>query len=1197
MALSPSPASPHEPPVPPDCPFCSPRAEQVFHEGELVRGLWDAFPVSPGHALLVTRRHVPTWFEATDAERAELTAATLLARQTILRHYPAEGFNLGVNAGEVAGQTVPHLHLHVIPRVPGDVPDPRGGVRHVIPGKANYLAPGAAGPHPRLLTRGEEEPLLGHLRLDIDRAQQLDVAVAFVMPSGVERLYSHFQDLLARGGTLRLVTGDYLGITDPGALRRLLDLGLGYAPQQLQLRVFSRAGTSFHPKAYLCRAHGGEGVAYVGSSNLSRSALEEGVEWNYRIVTSRDRAGFGQAVEAFESLFQHPSTQALDAQWVDRYETRRRTAVAMPPVVDAEMERVEPPPPPNAIQRRALAALEETRARGNRAGLVVLATGLGKTWLSAFDSDRPEFRRVLFVAHREEILDQALKTFRRIRPSAHFGRYSGQEKAPRADILFASIQTLGRQAHLDHFDPRAFDYIVVDEFHHASAKTYRRLLEHFEPAFLLGLTATPERSDGGDLLQLCGENLVFRCDLVDGIRRELLCPFHYFGVPDEVDYRNIPWRSTRFDEEALTSAVATQARAQNILEQWRSRGGARTLGFCVSQRHADFMRDYFKERGVRCAAVHSGPTSAPRASSLERLAAGELQVVFAVDMFNEGVDLPAIDTVMMLRPTESQILWLQQFGRGLRRSEGKSHLTVIDYIGNHRTFLLKPRALLGLPTGNDRELSAALERLQHGEWELPPGCEATYELKALDLLRGLLRLPKAGDALRTYYEDFRERHGERPTATEAHHDGYAPRSARKSYGSWLGFVRAMGDLSPAAQAALETASGFLDALEVTQMTKSYKMLVVQALLNRDALPGTLAIEELVSEVRRLAERSAQLRADVGDALQSPSALRTLLERNPIDAWTGAKGTGGRAYFAYDGSTLRSTVDVSEDARPELQGLARELVDWRLAEYLGREGVEQAAEGFMVKVNQSGGRPILFPLERDKVQGIPEGWTKVEVDGNTYDANFVKVALNVVRKPGEEQNELPAILRTWFGPDAGQPGTNHLVACEPAGEGYRLKPVGKQREVTLEPWREYSREQIPALFGLQFSEAIWNSGFVATEKHLFLLVTLEKGAMTENFKYSDRFLDPLAFQWQSQNRTAKDSKHGRALKNHVASGVQVQLFVRAQKKRTSGSAAPFIYCGPVTFASWQGEKPITIHWALSEPVPHRLGDVLRVPRGG
>ena len=587
------------------------------------------------------------------------------------------------------------------------------------------------------------------------------------------------------------------------------------------------------------------------------------------------------------------------------------------------------------MQREALAALKRTRAEGNSAGLVVLGTGMGKTYLAALDSARPEYRRVLFVAHREEILAQAMRTFRMKRHDAHFGHYTGTDKDPAADVLFASIQTLGRMRHLQVFERDAFDYIVVDEFHHACASTYRRLIEYFQPRFLLGLTATPERTDGGDLLALCQENLVYRCDFIDGIRRGLLCPFHYFGVPDDVDYANIPWRNSRFDEEELTKAVATQARAQNALEQYRDKAGKRALAFCCSTRHADFMAEFFRNEGIRVAAVHSAEGSDPRAGSLERLRDGNLDVIFAVDMFNEGVDVPAIDTVMMLRPTESAILWLQQFGRGLRIAKGKDHLRVIDYIGNHRTFLLKPQTLFQLQRAGDAEIDRVLNQLQAGEVDLPPGCEVTYDLRAVDIIRGLLRLRGGEEALRLYYEDFRERHGQRPRAVEAYHDGYAPRSARKAYGSWIRFVDAMGDLAAEDREFLQTHGAFLDALDITPMTKSYKMLVLLGMLNEDAFPGSISIDALADRFAELAGRSAKLRAEVGPAMEDRAQLRRLIEENPIPAWSGGKGTGDVRYFAYEDGIFRTLKPVPEKGRPVLQQLTRELAEWRLAEYLAR----------------------------------------------------------------------------------------------------------------------------------------------------------------------------------------------------------------------------------------------------------------------
>ena len=607
-----------------NCPFCNIEDTRIFHRGDLIVGIWDNFAVSDGHALLVPTRHVATWFDATDPERAELLKSIDIARNTIARMHSPDGFNIGFNVGQAAGQTVFHLHVHVIPRYRGDVPDPTGGVRNVIPGKANYLKDKASlfddFPHKRALVTGGDDPLLPHILAEIDLADRVDMAVAFVQRSGVRRVIEHLRDLLNRGGKLRFLTGDYMDITDPDAIAPILDL-VG----DKQLRVYESQRTSFHPKAYLFYRPDGVRTAYIGSSNLSESALEQGIEWNYRSTSSEGANEFAEIAGAFEELFSHQATHPIDEQWLNSYRDRRRppsTALGIGLPLEDALE----PPEPNQAQKAALAALLDSRARGNEAGLVVLATGLGKTWLSAFDSTSDDFHRVLFVAHREEILNQAIRTFRRIRPTASLGRYTGEEKTPSADVVFASIQTLGRATHLNRFDAAAFDYIVVDEFHHAAAVTYRRLIDHFTPKFLLGLTATPERTDGGDLLALCQENLVYRQDLMEGIRAELLCPFHYFGVPDEVDYKNIPWRSSRFDEKKLTEAVATNKRAENTLEQYSKRAGNRTLAFCCSQRHADFMANYFETSGVRARAVHSGPNSAPRAASLEHLDSGELDV-------------------------------------------------------------------------------------------------------------------------------------------------------------------------------------------------------------------------------------------------------------------------------------------------------------------------------------------------------------------------------------------------------------------------------------------------------------------------------------------------------------------------------------------------------------------------------------------
>jgi superfamily II DNA or RNA helicase/HKD family nuclease/diadenosine tetraphosphate (Ap4A) HIT family hydrolase len=679
------------------CPFCSVDESRIAFSNDCVIAIWDGFPASPGHLLIIPRRHTPAWTNLSSSEKAATWSAIEQCQKLISEHFHPDGFNVGFNEKSAAGQTVFHFHLHIIPRYEGDVADPRGGVRHVIPSKANDHILLGAPIHQKLVTGGDD-PLLPHLLLHLDGSTTCDIAVAFLLDSGARMIVAHLRDFLARGGQARILVGDYLDVTEPAALRRLNDLS-----GDLTVRVYESRDRGFHLKTYIFQTDV-EGIAFVGSSNLSASALTTSVEWNYKVISRHERAGFSEIMVGFEDIFNCYDAVRADEPWICRYEARRLTADWRGAGV-AE----EPPVPmvaPHSIQQQALRALEETRREGFSAGLVVLATGLGNTWLSAFDSGQAQFRRVLFVAHREEILNQAIDNFRQVRPTASIGQMIGSQKDTTADLVFASVQTLGRIENLKTFGAAYFDYIIIDEFHHAAATTYRRIIDYFEPKFLLGLTATPERMDGGDLLALCQENLVFDASVPDGISAGLLCAFQYWGVPDVVDYANIPWRNARFDPTELTAAVATEARAQNALEQFRKHGAQRCIAFCCSQRHANFMAEFFNARGVRSVAVHAGNESAPRTTSLRHLADGEIDVIFSVDMFNEGVDVPNIDTVLMLRPTESTVIWMQQFGRGLRIAPDKPFLKVIDYIGNHRSFLMKLRSVAALADRNANSIGS-----------------------------------------------------------------------------------------------------------------------------------------------------------------------------------------------------------------------------------------------------------------------------------------------------------------------------------------------------------------------------------------------------------------------------------------------------------------------------------------------------------
>jgi hypothetical protein len=568
-------------------------------------------------------------------------------------------------------------------------------------------------------------------------------------------------------------------------------------------------------------------------------------------------------------------------------------------------------------------------------------------------------------------------------------------------------------------------------------------------------------------------------------------------------------------------------------------------------------------------------------------------VLCAVDMFNEGVDVPELDTVMMLRPTESQILWLQQFGRGLRRSDPDKRLTVIDYIGNHRAFLLKPQALFGLPPG-DREVFNLLERLDGGTAELPPGCEVTYDLEVKNILRALLRLNGSSvETLARRYQDFRDSLGVRPTAVEMFREGYNPRAMRPSFGSWLGFVGSEEGLTIDEDGAYQAAKQFLEALETTEMSRSYKMLVLLAILNRNQMPGSVSLADLAEEIASLGHRDPRIAEDLGQSFSDPPELQRLLKANPIEAWVGGKGTGGVRYFAYDNEQFSSQLTIPGPFVPSAQELIREIVGWRLEEYLGRTSLAHAKE-LSLKVSHSNGTPILFLPERDSHPELPEGWTDVRMNDQTLSANFAKIAVNIARKAHSEENVLPEILWQWFGHDAGKPGTRHQIILGRDAGGWQLRPFGTNATGAV-PYKAYRRADIAPLFGLPHSERYWGQGFVRQEKYTFLFVTLDKKDHVEAFQYKDHFLSPTEFQWQSQNRTTQESKDGASIQAPKEEGTSVQLFVRAKAKTRDGKGAPFLYCGALEFVSWSGEKPITVVWKLQTPVPEALRAELEVPQ--
>lgn len=1020
----------------------------------------DRYPVSPGHTLVITRRVVPDFFAATPEERAALLALVEVVKQDLDHLDPApDGYNVGFNAGAAAGQTVPHVHVHVIPRYQGDMDDPRGGVRHVIPSKGNYLRE----VHP-LATGGERDPFARHVLPLVERATAIDIVAAFVQETGLLRVERSLQRALGRGARVRLVTGDYLAITQASALELLLDWQASaaeaaddadLAPGRLEARVVETEKLpgrtrTFHPKAW--RLEGPElGVAFVGSSNLSLAALDTGIEWNLRVDRDRDAPAWERVGAAFEALW--TLARPLDAAWIADYARRARVAPQSLPPGEAQAELLPPPAPPHEVQREALAALREARESGHRRALVVLATGLGKTWLAAFDYQqlwdecgrRP---RLLFIAHCVEILRQAALTWRRLLyhrdPAARRGWFLDEHTDLEADLVFASVAKLARSEHRDRLASQRFDYVVVDEVHHAAAESYRRILDVLDPAFLLGLTATPDRADSADILGLFDDFLAYRAGIDRGIGVGRLVPFAYFGVRDDIDYKNIPWRNKRFDPVKLAEAAQTERRMLTLWDAWQAHPGARTLVFCCSVAHARYVKGWLKARDLRVAAVFAEAGSDDREAALEALALGQIDALCAVDVFNEGVDLPLLDRVVMLRPTESSVVFLQQLGRGLRAAEGKRALTVIDFVGNHRVFLERLRTLLSLGgAGRAAALDAFLRG--RGPIELPGGCSVDVALEAKALLETLLQGGGADEVERAYLE-LKVTRGVRPRAAELLRLGLALGSLRTRHGSWFDFVASQrDDLSSQEREVLALAGGLLRELEVTPMTKCFKMVTLQALLEEDALLSGLPLEALAVKAAAILRRSPELLADVPDEDRPPEvpdaraqrAWFAYWRRNPITAWLNPK-KDGRPWFALDGSRFALDLKLPPHLADTFAAMVRELVDLRLAQYRRRPSAAAAGVDCRVTWNQ---RSPILALPTSGRERLPGGEARVRLpDGAAWVFSFQKHFCNVAWPVGSSGNHLPELLRRWFGPRAGQPGTSWRVRFLEGPGGWSVQPL-------------------------------------------------------------------------------------------------------------------------------------------------------------
>lgn len=579
-----------------------------------------------------------------------------------------------------------------------------------------------------LLVNGIGQPRIGtEVAAELASADTVDLICAFVKWHGLRVLQPALHDARRRGVPIRVITTTYMGATDRRALDALADMGA-------EIKVsYDTRSTRLHAKAWLFQRHSGASTAYIGSSNLSRAALLDGLEWNVRLAALEQPHLLDIFAATFENYWQDPAFETYDpvrdADRFDRAVREERHGDGAPALILSSLD-VQP----YGYQREILDALEAERVLHDRwRNLVVAATGTGKTIMAALDYQRlreaGQVETLLFVAHREEILTQSLGVFRQVLRDQAFGEpLVGGAKPERWQHVFASVQSLARL----ELDPTAFDMVIVDEFHHAEAPTYTRLLERLRPRVLLGLTATPERTDGGDVKRFFDGRIAAELRLWEALERGLLSPFQYFGIADGVPLQQVKWRGGGYDLGELSNLYTNDhARVRLIVSKLQEIvgevGSIRALGFCVSIAHAEFMAERFRHHGIHAVAVSSRTSPDDRRDALRDLQARRVNVVFVVDLFNEGVDVPSVDTVLFLRPTESATVFLQQLGRGLRLFEGKPCLTVLDFIGHQHArfrFDLRYRALTGV---SRRELA---EQVEQGFPYLPAGCHIELDTVA-----------------------------------------------------------------------------------------------------------------------------------------------------------------------------------------------------------------------------------------------------------------------------------------------------------------------------------------------------------------------------------------------------------------------------------------------------------------------------------
>ncbi|SDG75396.1 PLD-like domain-containing protein [Planococcus glaciei] len=693
---------------------------------------------------------------------------------------------------------------------------------------------------PTLLVNNTNENVLNALLEELDHCQSFLFSVAFVTESGLATLKSHFLDLERKGIKGRILTSTFLNFNQPKVFKELLKI------TNVEVRLANKKG--FHSKGYIFN-HETHHSLIVGSSNLTANALKVNYEWNVKLTSLEN----GEIVNHFNDQFEDvwSTSVPLTEEWIEHY-----ASYYVPPANNREVSVVTDFPAvyqtnaieealkvtPNKMQQAALQEIQLVREAGHDKGLVISATGTGKTYLSAFDVRSFAPKRMLFIVHREQILQKAKSDFLQILGGAEedFGILSGSSRQTDARYLFATIQTISKEETLQQFDPEAFDYILIDEVHKAGAKSYQKVIDYFQPQFLMGMTATPERTDDFNIYELFDYNIAYEIRLQEALEEDMLCPFHYFGVTD------IEYEEGVIDETTAFSKLVTEERVEHILQKIHYYGHSgddvRGLMFCSRKDEAEKLSVELNKRGLRTVALTGDHSQEERIRQVDRLENGLLDYILTVDIFNEGIDIPSVNQVVMLRQTQSSIIFIQQLGRGLRKHGSKEFVTIIDFIGNYKNNYLIPVALSGDRSQNKDNIRRHMKDTSY----IKGVSTVNFEEIAKNRVFNAIKRSNLTDIklLRDAYNELKNRIGEVPKLQDfIIHNSLDPLVIVQKYVNYYRFLLKLKEIEPVLSTYEDQVITMLSQ-EILNGKRKHEVLLLQLLLNEGSISKERYFEEL-----------------------------------------------------------------------------------------------------------------------------------------------------------------------------------------------------------------------------------------------------------------------------------------------------------------------------------------------------------------